>query len=368
MTPQGDWKLALAVCLIVAGTAPFSHADAPDWADDAMLVVYPEALWVSPPPQETTRAESPAGRTRVSDAGVQSVDSAAWWESAADSEQPTPSPIRPTSVETVLPVQHTRAAYGPPVGEGWQVLPAGVLYKSYIAGEKEPRMGVMWLNEKDRGAVLESTIGGRLGFLRYGNPGPINPQGFQWDLEGAALLRQDPEQELDVESTDFRVGTVLTWRQGPTAAKFGYYHLSSHLGDEFVLRNTTFPRLNYVRDSILLGVHHYVRPDVAVYGEVAYALKTDGGAEPLELQFGVEYVPLDATSRVGAPVLAVNGHLRQEFNFGGSVNVIAGWEWRGPTSNRRLRVGGQYYNGKEIQWAFFDESVTYTGLGLWYDF
>src|SRR5690606_27905034 len=150
--------------------------------------------------------------------------------------------------------------------------------------EKEPRMGAAWLYEKDRGSIFESTIGGRLGFVRYGTAGPIDPQGFQWDLEGAAMLRQDPEQELDVEATDFRVGTVLTWREGPTAYKAGYYHVSSHLGDEYLLRNPTYPRLNYVRDALLIGTHHSLSSDVAVYCELAWALKADGGAEPLELQ------------------------------------------------------------------------------------
>lgn len=229
-------------------------------------------------------------------------------------------------------------------------------------------MGAAWLVEKDRGSVLEEAIGGRLGLLRYGSPGAVDPQGFQWDLEAAALLRQDPEEELDVEATDFRIGSVLTWRRQATAVKFGYYHLSSHLGDEFLIRNPLYPRLNYVRDSVLFGVRQHLRPDLQVYGEVAWAFKTDGGAEPLELQFGLEYVSLDATGASSGPFAAINGHLREEFDFGGSLNILAGWEWRGRHSNRRLRIGGQYYNGKEIQWSFFDESVSFAGAGIWYDF
>lgn len=229
-------------------------------------------------------------------------------------------------------------------------------------------MGIAVLGEKDRGTVLEESIGGRLGLLRYGSCGPINPQGWQWDLESAALLRQDIDNELDVEAVDFRVGSVITYRQGATAYKAGYYHLSSHVGDEYLVRNIGFQRLNYVRDSAIVGVYHNVTVDIAVYGEVAYAFRTDGGAEPLELQFGSEYSSPDAAGPGGAPFAAVNFHLREEFNFGGGFNMLAGWEWIGPRTGNRFRIGGQFYTGKEIQWSFFDEDITVAGAGIWYDF
>jgi hypothetical protein len=353
--------------LLLAGVVPCGlDADSPEWADDQMLLPWPAALGPTLPQAAESAARNPAGRADVTDdllavAHSHSSSAIATCEEAGEVRR-----IAPAELWHVP--QARGAACGDCLTEDWILLPAGILYKSYIAGEKEPRMGAAWLYEKDRGSVLEEVIGGRLGLLRYGTPGAINPQGFQWDLEAAAMLRQDPEQELDVEATDFRIGSVLTWRRGGRAVKFGYYHLSSHLGDEFLLRNPTYPRLNYVRDAILLGVRQHLRPALQAYGEVAWAFNTDGGAEPFELQFGVEYHAVDATGSSSGPFAALNGHLREEFDFGGSVNIIAGWEWRGRHSDRRLRIGGQYYNGKEIQWSFFNESVSFAGLGIWYDF
>ena len=45
----------------------------------------------------------------------------------------------------------------------------------------------------------------------------------------------------------------------------------------------------------------------------------------------------------GAPFAALNFHLREEFNFGGGVNVMAGWRWRGADNGRLFRIGLQYY-------------------------
>ena len=364
------WKrigLLLLLARVGVGTCV---ADSPRWADEQMLLPWPAALSGAAESAGNMATIPPTDGSSVAGEGLGlpggPVAPALW----ADSHTANGDAIRPIeSVEAQRIVSSVRPAALPCSScEGWHFLPAGVLYRSYIAGEKEPRMAAAVLSERHLGTTLESTLGGRLGFLRYGTAGPINPQGWQWDLEGAAMLRQNFKHNLDVEATDFRIGSVVTRRRGPTAVKAGYYHLSSHVGDEFLARNPTFPRLNYVRDAFLIGVYHNLNPDLAVYGEIAYAFNTDGGAEPIELQFGVEYAPYDPTRSNGAPFVAVNGHLREEFDLGGSVNLLAGWEWRSPTSNRRLRIGGQYYNGKEIQWSFFDESVQFIGGGIWFDF
>jgi hypothetical protein len=168
-----------------------------------------------------------------------------------------------------------------------------------------------------------------------------------------------------VDAADFIVGILMTRRVGPTAIEFGYSHLSSHVGDEFLAKNPGFQRVNYVRDSVLFGLAYDVTPDVRVYGEVAYAPGPQGGAEPLEVQTGAEYGPACCHT---APFAAVNLHFRQEFGFSPSVNVVAGLQWRGATSNRVFRIGLQHYNGRALQYSFLDDNEQLTGGGLWLDF
>ena len=371
--PLRLWKPITLLLLLAGAGSRWCLADAPHWADEEMLLPWPATLSGIPDVQEPKPINVPWGHSSLADhQSVQRPQPDNQIQPAELSIAHSAAAMPSTSIErtSLLDVvtSHRPRYVSCSQCDDWHILPAGVLYGSYIAGEKEPRMGAAFLNDRDVGSVFESTIGGRLGFVRYGTDGPINPQGWQWDLEGAAMLRQSIERDLDVEATDFRIGSVITWRRGKTAAKAGYYHLSSHVGDEFLLRNPMFPRLNYVRDSLLIGVYHNLNDDLAIYGEIAYAFKADGGAEPIELQFGVEYTPYDPCRSSGSPFVAVNGHLREEFNFGGSVNVLAGWQWIGPTSSRKLRIGGQYYNGKEIQWSFFDESVQFVGGGIWFDF
>lgn len=253
--------------------------------------------------------------------------------------------------------------------ETWQVLPAGLLYRAYLAGEKEPRIAWSLLHARNRGPIWEAALGGRVGLLRHGTVGAAGARGWQLDLEGAALPRIDPTLvSTPLESCDYRVGMQWTRRRGAVAVKVGYYHISSHLGDEFLLNNPGFVRLNYVRDSLIFGVMRDVTPDVQVYGEVGYAVGVSDGAEPLEVQFGVQYLPIADTGLRGSPFAAINAHLREDVDFGGGVNIEAGWRWRGALSGHVLRVGLQYYNGKSIQYSFYDRDEQLFGGGVRFDY
>ncbi|MCR4414390.1 MAG: DUF1207 domain-containing protein [Thermoguttaceae bacterium] len=250
----------------------------------------------------------------------------------------------------------------------WQVLPSGLIYRSYLAGVRESRFASAWNHERDWGWMWDVALGGRAGVLRYGNHDPLFPQGFQVDIEGAGFPRLDLEHELDVLAADFRFGVPFTFGWGRYQTKLAYYHLSSHLGDEFMLRFPAFSRINYSRNALVWGHSYYLTEDLRLYGEAAWSFDTDGGAEPWEFQFGVDYSP---THRIGAfrgaPFIALNAHLREEVDFGGNFVVQTGWQWRGQTGHL-FRLGMQYYTGKSEQYEFYSQHEDKLGLGIWYDF
>jgi len=293
-----------------------------------------------------------------------------------------PFPVAPARLPASQPAEYgyvsrdvledfgTVEELSPPTQEPWtwQVLPCNVLYRSYLAGGREPRMAMQFVHERDQGWLWDATLGARVGILRYGTQDPFWPEGFEIDVAGAAFPRLDPEEDRDVVATDFRIGVPLTFRVGSFETKFGYYHLSSHLGDEFLLKNPTVDRINYVRDALVLGVAVFPHPDVRLYSEVGYAFNTDGGAEPWEAQFGVDYSPTRPTTRFfGDPFVAVNGHIREEVDWGGNFTVQTGLQWRGVTG-RLFRLGLQYFNGKSDQTEFYTQHEEQIGLGIWYDF
>lgn len=250
----------------------------------------------------------------------------------------------------------------------WRLLPDGLVYPTYLAAPKESRFAGLVNYERHWGWLLDLEAGGRVGLFRYGTASTSRPEGWQLDLEGAAFPRLDLEHEEDLIAADFRGGLPLTFGAGPWRGKLAVYHLSSHLGDEFLLRFPEASRINYSRNALVLGGTYFWTEAWSIYGEAEWAFYTDGGTRPWEFQLGIDYSPVTSGSTCqGAPFLAVNGQLRQEVDYGGSCTVQAGWQWRGD-SGHRLRIGAQYFAGKSEQYEFFNHYEERIGMGVWYDF
>lgn len=253
----------------------------------------------------------------------------------------------------------------------WRVLPDDVIYHSYWAGAHEPRISGVLYNETQEGtAVLDVSLGGRVGLLRYGTadkPSTGRPQGWQLDMEGAAFPRLNLDASWDVDAVDFRFGLPLTYGRDNWQLKFSYYHLSSHMGDEFAIRTGKLgERINFSRDALVLGGSIYPLPAWRWYAEAGWAFHYDDGSQPWEFQFGIDYAQPGPTSMAGTPFMAINGHLREDVDYGGNMVLQAGWLWRGENDNA-VRLGFHYFNGKSNQFQFFDEFEQQVGAGLWYD-
>lgn len=248
---------------------------------------------------------------------------------------------------------------------GGQFLPLEVLYPAYLAGPQETRLGTQLFSEDDHGPLWDTTLGGRLGLLRGASLDYARH--WQLDVEGAAILRLDPDEDMDLQSVDFRAGVPLTFLWGPHRLRIAYYHLSAHLGDEFILKNPTFERLNYTRDALSLGYSRYLTERMRVYGEASWGFYTEV-AEPWQLQFGIERAPTRPTTALGEPFFAINGLLREEVDFGGTATLHVGWAWRDARVGRLLRTGLFVQAGKTHHMSFHDESERQIGVGLWYDF
>lgn len=274
-----------------------------------------------------------------------------------------PAPLfRPSIVD----IDNAFPATAAPAWE-WQLLPKGVLYHTYWASAAEPRMSVNAVDiNGNSGPYINSSIGGRVPIVRFGSRDMT--EGWQFDILGGAKLRQNAGDDWDVVTVDFRYDLLLTHAIGPHRWKFGFYHVSAHLGDEYMLKHPTEPRLNFLRDTLVMGYSYYALPELRLYGEVGYAFNYDI-SRPLEFQFGFDYGPAGKTGPYGAPFIAMNGHLREELDYGGNFALQAGWAWRSDGMNTgTFRTGLYYYDGKSPQFSFYNRYERQVGWGIWYDY
>lgn len=250
-----------------------------------------------------------------------------------------------------------------------QVLPVGLMYPSYLAGRKESRLQSIITYDEDYGTLWDVILGGRAPIFRYGTKNITNPEGWELELEGAALLRLDWERQRNLAGTDYRAGVPLVYGTKLWQFKTGYYHVSSHIGDNYLLDHFR-QRRHYVRDSIMCGFSLRPTDETRLYAEVDWAFHTGETTDPFELQFGVEYTPpFDprASTWQCRPFLASHAHLYEERDFGGYWATQTGVQWRGPT-NSLLRLGVEFYVGGDDLYQFHTTYQKKIGGGIWYDF
>jgi len=306
---------------------------------------------------------------RAEDALIQRVNHFGYDQSLSQLDAPPPEMIGGYSFEPV-PHTHVFDDYQGPKIYDWTFLPASHIYKPYMAGVKESRSSVHLMRNSGDSWLLDGNLGGRFGVFRFGDDSGFMAEGFQWDVEGSAHVRLDIPEDVDVRSVDFRAGSQVSWTYRENTrhrTRLGYYHISSHLGDEFLIKNPGYNRLNFARDVIILGHSYYFTERFRVYGEMGWAFYTKE-SKPWEFQFGMEYAPNSATGPKGEPFFAVHGHLREELRYSGNFTFQAGWAWVGEVPGRTLRTGFHYYNGLSSQYSFFNEFEQQIGYGLWYDF
>lgn len=250
-----------------------------------------------------------------------------------------------------------------------RVLPSGLLYRSYIAAPHEPRFSSAVLFDHSTGTSRwDATLGSRVGLLRRDRPPRMDLDAWQIDIEGAAMVRLDPQEKMDLESADYRFGLLWTGKRDNLAVKFGYFHVSSHIGDEFLIKNPTFQRINYVKESLIMGASLQASPEWRIYGELAWAVIATGGAEPWQLQTGAEYARLASCPTRGAPFTAINVQMRQEVDFAPGISILSGWQWKSPETAKTFRLGLQFFNGPSNQYEFYQQNDSQLGFGAWYDF
>ena len=261
----------------------------------------------------------------------------------------------------------------------WQMFPEGFIYPSYLAAVQN-RLGGVWNHDDQTDWIWDITLGGRAPLFRYGNRSALFPEGWQLDLEGSVHLRLAMNIGMDMEANDFRFGLPLSYGTKVWQARTGYYHVSSHVGDERVIRNVppgvpfvfdkdTLYRLNYYREAWLFSYAFRPTPNTRLYAEIDYAFMTGVLTKPWHFQFGAEYSPrYPAQGGRGTPFAAINVRLMQEFDFDGNITLQGGWQWRG-SRNELFRIGLQYFTGVSDQYSFLRECREHKiGLGVWYDF
>ena len=273
----------------------------------------------------------------------------------------------------------TRCAVGIPASEtsGYVPLPRGDVFCPLLADPKGQRSFLSYLHEtSDDGDMNVGSVGisDAFGLLRVGGPKPGD--GFQISLAGSVFAQFDLDaSSYDLVNADYIIGLPINFRRKAFSMRFRLYHQSSHLGDEFLLRENN-PK--FVRENISFEAAERILSldggPFRVYGGGEYLLRR----EPKDLERyvahgGVELRPARRLLRFGtvAGVRFVAGgdvKASEEQDWKPAVSIRTGFEFDRPRDTdppgRRWGLLFEAYTGPSPYGQFFRNEVRYVGAGI----
>lgn len=276
-----------------------------------------------------------------------------------------------------------RCGSGIPKSEqsGYTPLPRGDVFCPLVADPKAPHSFVSIVDERAGSGASPSTgrlasvgIGDKFGLGRWSGSQPGD--GVQLSLTGAVFAQFALQTaSYDLLNADYVIGIPLTIRRGKGSMRIRVYHQSSHLGDEYLLREPADrrDRENLSFESVDMTLSVDAGP-WRVYGGGERLLNR----EPADLaetvvHAGAEFRPMTwvipLRSLGGFRFLAgIDAKSSGEHDWKPSVSVRAGLEYDrakgGDLPGRRWGLFAEYYEGPSPYGQFFRERVQYAGVGV----
>lgn len=179
----------------------------------------------------------------------------------------------------------------------------------------------------------------------------------------------------ELTNTDYLVGVPLSYAFDKWAFRLRGYHVSSHLGDEFLVHTPGVVRVNPSMEAVDFFTSYQVNSAVRVYagpGFVFHSDKTYPMKPPFYFEWGGEVRLLGYKSfyhkLYGTAFLAVYVRNWQVNHWHFDGTYMAGYEWSKLQGvGRKMRLFINYHQGYS-EGQFFKERTSWTGFGFSWGF
>ena len=185
---------------------------------------------------------------------------------------------------------------------------------------------------------------------------------LQLDIQGALWALFDHLNEsAPLVNADYYVGFPVTWACGQWSARFRVYHISSHIGDEYLLMNPNFDRRNPSAEYADLYVAYKPNPDMRFFGGYGYILHRDNSYRVHHNYFGwglETYMPmfrwnLSQHCVLGQPYFAMFIRSLEEDHWKEDATYVLGYEFKKYSGcGGRLRLFLEFHTGASLEGQF----------------
>lgn len=281
--------------------------------------------------------------------------------------------IRPTHIDAGL-------ALNEPCCNGGIWLPEDPpLFRPFMADPRQLTYSVGWrFNDNALTKnIIDVSFGDSIAIYRWCDVWPWNGE-LQIELEGGLWACFDPCYEsAPLMNADYYVGVPITYAIDRWQFRLRGYHISSHIGDEFLLNHPNFDRRNPSAEYLDFFISHDLTDEIRIYAGIGCVVAQDPsfkfkpfysalGAELRLLRWGF----LDCKDVLyGCPIFGM--HFRQSGDFKKHVDAtyVLGYEFGKLTGlYRRLRFFMEYHDGYSLEGQFCKIPTDYFSIRMSYGY
>ena len=273
-----------------------------------------------------------------------------------------------------LGATQTPGAVQEPQETGIVFFPQDQIFRPLLADPKEARSFASFVRGSfpslddptgTRTSIASVGLGDSFGLVRVA--GPSAGEGLQLDAIGSIFAQFDlGAASTDLINADYVIGLPLTVRRSGFSLRARIYHQSSHLGDEYLLRNDSATRANFSFESVELLVSQEIGPVRGyVGGERIFRREPDTLPDSL-FHSGFEW-------RAGRAwkarlVSGVDLKTTELHDWSPAISARIGLETGPPGSGGRpgrlVALLLEIYKGPSPYGQFFQDDISYVGVGL----
>jgi Protein of unknown function (DUF1207) len=254
-----------------------------------------------------------------------------------------------------------------------------VLFRPFMADPREIDYSVGWRFNDN--ALTKNIIGVSFGdsfaLYRWCDIGPWHGE-LQIELEGGVWAVFDPvSHSSPLINADYYVGFPLTYAFPKWQFRLRGFHISSHIGDEFLIDHPGFDRRNASAEYLDFFVSHDLTKEIRLYGGIGYVVLQDkefktkrlygaAGAELRLLRLGF-YDEKDVL--YGCPIYGM--HFRGSGDFRNHIDstFILGYEFGKMCGlYRKVRFFFEYHDGYSVEGQFGKIPTNYLSFRMSYGY
>ncbi len=261
-----------------------------------------------------------------------------------------------------------------------------VLFAPLIADPRQPiNSAAMRFGDKVCGDVCAAVSLGDdfpvfrwINIMRWHGDLQIGIEAGIWSVFNYKNIHHRPKHETcELVNTDYLVGIPLTYAFDQWSFRLRVYHISSHLGDEFLCnhrkevdrrKNPSMEAIDFFSSyQFSSGLRGYFGPGIVFHSDRSFHIK------PLYIEYGIELRILgskfDYHRLYGTPFFAIHLENWQQRHWDLDLTAKLGYELSKLQGvGRKMRVYVDYHHGYSYEGQFFNKRTQYGEVGFSWGF